>query len=230
MRRVFLWAARNRLVEGQPPAVPVHAARRRPVHAGRDDRGRARRGASAPGGRRHVDVHPARREPRARRRGRGDRRPLPRGHRQDRRGRDQGRDLGEADPARHGPRSRDLLRSSRADRRQGGRRRLVPLDRHGIERLRRTDDRPVRTSARRPAADRDLPAGLSPPDRRRHRAAAARSTRPSGSSRVPTTRRHRSPTRASRTSTRTTSAWRSGSCSAAAVVRSGWASGRTTSR
>ena len=43
MRRVFLWAARNRWLKERLPATPVHAPGRPPVHARRDARGRARR-------------------------------------------------------------------------------------------------------------------------------------------------------------------------------------------
>ena len=66
-----------------------------------------------------------------------------------------------------------------------GRRWLVPLDRHGGQRLHRGDPPPLRAAAGRPAADRHLPAGLPQADGRRHRAAAAaRSGDPPGQGRL----------------------------------------------
>ena len=124
----------------------------------------------------------------------------------------------------------DLLRSSRADRREGSSRRLVPLDRHGVERLRRGDHRPVRTAPRRPAADRDLPPGLSQAGPPATSSGCGRSIRRSASSRAPTTSRHRSPTAQVEHRRQLRRPGGRGFCSAAAVVRSGWASARTTSR
>ena len=52
MRRIFLWAARNRWLKERLPDLPVHAACRPPVHARRDDGVRAgcRRARSRPAG------------------------------------------------------------------------------------------------------------------------------------------------------------------------------------
>ena len=78
MRRVFLWAARNRWLKERLPRLRVHAPRRPPVHARRDDRRRARP-RRAVAGRRHRDaLHAPRREPREPGRGRRGRRALPR--------------------------------------------------------------------------------------------------------------------------------------------------------
>ena len=113
------------------------------------------------------------------------RRSLRRRHRPDRGRRDRRRGLGQAHPARPGPRRRRLPRPPRADRRarRGGR--LVPLGRHGGQRLLRGHDLAVRTAARRPAEDRHLPAGLPAPDRGRHRTpATARPGDPPGQGRL----------------------------------------------
>ena len=76
MRRVFLWAARNRWLKDASAAAAVHAASRPPVHARRDDGRRAGGRGAAAGGRDRDDVHAARREPREPGRGRRRRRPL----------------------------------------------------------------------------------------------------------------------------------------------------------
>ena len=119
------------------------------------------------------DVHQARREPDEPRRGGRGRRPLHRGAR-----RDHGARLSTARCRSSRPswaststrtgRSR-ISRGSPDSRRD----RLVPLDRHGGQRLHRADDPAVRAPARGPAADGHLPPGLPQANRRRHRAAHA---------------------------------------------------------
>ena len=161
MRRVFLWAARNAWLQVAPAAVPVHAAGGPPVHARRDAGVGARRGRAARGRRHRDDVHAARREPDQPRRGGRGRRSLHRGARRDRGARLSRRGLGQADPAR--PRSRRGADAGppRPARGEGRGDRLLPVDRHGGQRLRRGDDPAVRAPARGPAADGDLPPGVS---------------------------------------------------------------------
>ncbi len=113
----------------------------------------------------------------------------------------------------------------RPDRRARCRGRVVPLDRHGGQRVRRGDHRPVRAAARRPAPDRDLPAGIPAPHGGRHRAAAAAGPGdPPGQGRLRREGRdrlHRSPRRRFAT----TSGWPSASSSTVAAGRSGLGSG-----
>ena len=219
------------MAEGTAPEAPVHAPRRPPVHARRDARRtpwprpcRCRRPASRTLYTRLGEnlEHVAEADEVAAHYIDADR--------PDRRGRDHRRGLGQADPARPRPRPRALPRPPRADRRACGGGRLVPLDRHGGQRLRRRDDRAVRAAARGPAAGRGSAsrrtcAGPPPTSN-----GCARSIPPSGWSRAPTTRRSRSPTATGAASTRTSSASPSGSCSTAVADRSGSAWAPTTSR
>ena len=229
MRRVFLWAARNRWLKERLPRLRFMRRAVRRFMPGETLEDALAAALPLAGGRDRHDVHAARREPREPGGGRRGRRPLHRGDRQDRRRRDHRRDLGQADPARPRPRRGGLPRPPRPDRRARGRGRLVPVDRHGGERLRRADDRALRAAPRGPAADGDLPPGVPPPDGGRLRAAAPARPRRSAWSRAPTTRRNRSPTRTGAASMRTTSGSPSGSCSTAAAGRSGSASAPTTS-
>ena len=145
--------------------------------------------------------------------------------RQDRRRRDRRRDLGQADPARARPRRRRLPRPPRPDRRACRRRRArtsgstwraAPTSRR-----RSPSTSGCARSSRGPgSASRRTCAGPPPTS-----SGCARSTRPSAWSRAPTTSRSRSPTRTAAASMRTTSGSPSGSCSTAAGGRSGSASG-----
>ena len=71
---------------------------------------------------------------------------------------------------------------------------LVPLDRHGGQRLRGGHDPALRAAPGGPAADRDLPPGVPAPHRRRPRSGCCRSIPRSAWSRAPTTSPRRSPT------------------------------------
>ena len=103
------------------------------------------------------------------------------------------RGLGQADPARARPRRGPDARPPDAPGGEGRRDRLVPVDRHGGQRLRRGDHPAVRAPPRGPAADRHLPAGLPQADAGRRRAAsAARPGDPAGQGRLRRVRR-RSP-------------------------------------
>ena len=220
------------VAEGAPAAAAVHAPGRPPVHARRDARGRARRGAAArrrPGSARCTRGS-ARTSSASRRPTRSPTTTSRSSTRSSSAGIDGeisvkptqlGLDL-DADAC--------LAHLVRLAEHAAGDR-LVPVGRHGGQRLRRAHDRALRAAPRGPAADRDLPPGLPPPDRRRHRARCCRSTRPSASSRAPTTRPERSPTR--------TGASVDANYVGLAVAipargpragRSGSASGRTTSR
>ena len=138
------------------------------------------------------------------------------------------RDLRQAHPARPRPRRRCLPRPPRHPGEPRGRDRLVPLDRHGRQRLHRVDDRPVRAAPGGRATDRHLPAGVPAPDRRRHRAApAARPGDPPRQGRLRRAR-SRSPTATRAASIRASPAWPSTSSSRARAGRSSLASARTT--
>ena len=163
----------EQLAEGPPARPLVHAAGRAAVHARRDHGRRAQGGDPAPEGRHRHALHPARREPREPGRGGCGRGPLPRADRPDRGRRDPRRDLGQADAAGPRPRPGRLPRERPPPGRARGRRRLVPVDRHGGQRLHRGDHRALRAGQGGPAEDRHLPAGVPQAHRRRHRAAAA---------------------------------------------------------
>ena len=156
MRRVFLWAARNSWLKAHLPRPLVHAAGRAAVHARRDDGRRAQGGDPAPEGRHRHALHPARREPREPGRGGCGRGPLPRADRPDRGRRHPRRDLRQADAAGARPRPGRLPRERPPPGRARGRRRLVPVDRHGGQRLHRGDrsrsTSRSRRSSRRPAS------------------------------------------------------------------------------
>jgi len=173
------------MAEGAPPEAAVHASGGRTIHARRVDRGGTRGvGAAARRGHRH-DVHEARREPRAAGRGGCRRRPLPGCPGRDPRGGHRRRDLGQADPVgARSRRGRHAHASGAAGRARDGDG-LLPVDRHGRERLHRGDDPALRAIAGRPATDRDLPPGVPPSHRGRHRALdAARSGHPPRQGRV----------------------------------------------
>ena len=147
-------------------------------------------------------------------------------------GRDRGarasrRGVGQADPAgprsRRGPAPRPPRRASPSMRPPTG---SYLVDRHGGQRLRRRRPSALYERLRAvAAADGDLPAGVPAADRRRHRTACARSTRPSAWSRAPTTSQRTIAYATSARSTPATSAWRSASSRMAAAGRSGSASG-----
>ena len=220
----------EQLAEGPPARPLVHAAGRPAVHARRDHGRRAQGGDPAPEGRHRHALHPARREPREPGRGGCGRGPLPRADRPDRGGRDPRRDLGQADAAGPRPRPGRLPRERPPPGRARGRRRLVPVDRHGGQRLHGGDHRALRAGQGGPAEDRHLPAGVPQAHGRRHRAAAPpRPGDPAGQGRLRRAGGDRL-SRPPRRSTPTTSGSRSGSCSTGAASRSGSASARTTSR
>ena len=152
MRRVFLWAARNRWLKERLPRLRVHAPGRPPVHARRDARGRAGAAAAVQAAGIGDDVHAARREPREPGRGRRGRRALHRAS--STRSRRAGID-GEISvkPTQLGldhdadvclAHLERLAEHAAADR-------LVPLDRHGRQRVHRRDDRALRAPPRGPA-------------------------------------------------------------------------------
>ena len=228
MRRVFLWAARNRWLKERLPADAIHEAGRPPLHARRDARRRADGRRPARAGRHHDDVHAPRREPREPRRSRRRGRSLPRRPRPDQGVRHARRDLGQAHPARPRRRHRRLPRPPRHAREPCRRDRLVPVGRHGGQRLHRGHDRPVRAASRGRAADRHLPAGVPAPDGRRHRSPpAARSGDPPGQGRLRRARGDRLP-RQERASIRASPASPSTSSWRARAGRSSWASAPTT--
>ena len=111
------------------------------------------------------------------------------------------RDLGQADPARPRSRRGPDARPPHAPRRAGRGDRLVPLDRHGGQRLRRGDDRGC-TSGSAPSS-RGPGSACRPTSsaRRPTSSGCGRSTRRSASSRAPTTSRRRSPIATSARST-----------------------------
>ena len=186
MRRVFLWAARNAWLREHLPTHAVHAPRGSPVHARRDAGVRPRRRRAAAGRRHRDDVHAssARTSRASPRRTRSPTTTSRSSTRSGTRGLDgeisvkptqlgldidEDRALAHLDPHR---------RARRRDR-------LVPLDRHGGQRLHRGHDPAVRAAPRGPAAHGDLPAGVPPAHGRRHRAAApARPGDPAGQGRL----------------------------------------------
>ena len=107
MRRVFLWAARNRWLKERLPRLRfMRRAVRRFMPGETIDDALDRRRAP-PGGRDRDALHAARREPREPGRGRrGRRRTTAMRRRSHQGGRDRRRDLGQADPARARPRRR----------------------------------------------------------------------------------------------------------------------------
>ena len=230
MRRVFLWAARNRWLKERLPRFAVHARAVRRFMPGETMDDALDGGRAAPGRRDRHDVHAARREPREPRRGRRGRRPLPRRSSTGSwppgsTARSRSSRPSSASTTTPTPASAHLVRLAEHAAAAGS---YLWIDMEGSA-YTDADDRPVRAAARDPAEDRHLPPGVPAADGRRHRAAAARSTRPSAWSRAPTTRRQRSPT-ATGASVDCELRRRSpsGSCSTVAAGRSGWASGPTT--
>ena len=210
MRRLFLWAARNGWLQEHLPRHAVHAPGGAPVHARRDDGFGAGRRRAAPGRRHRDDVHAARREPREPGRGGRGRRPL---HRRARR--DHGRVAWTARSRSSPPSSawtidedRALAHLTRLAAHAATTGSYVWIDMEGSAYTDATL-RLYERAPRRRAANGDLPAGVPPPDGRRHRAAS-----PAGSGHPPRQGRLRRAGRPSpiATSARSTPATSSSPC------------------
>ena len=229
MRRVFLWAARNAWLKEHLPTLPFMQRAVRRFMPG--ETMESALDAAAPlqaAGIATMYTRLGENLDHARG-GRRGRRSLPRVLDAIVGARDRRRGLGQADPARPRPRrgrrprpisSGSPSRRPRPARTSGSTWRAAPTPSH---------DRPVRAAPGRPAADRDLPAGVPQPDRRRHRAPpAARPGDPAGQGRLRRAGRiaYREQAQRRRELRRPR---RSASCSRAAAGRSGWASARTTS-
>ena len=208
MRRVFLWAARNPWLKERLPRLGFMRRAVRRFMPGETLEDALVAAAAAPGGRDRHAVHPARREPRSGPRRRTRSRPTT------------SRSSTRSPPPGSPARSRSSRPSSgststptlclgapgphrRARRRDG----VVPVDRHGGQRLHGRDDRALRAAPRRPSRGRGSacrPTCAGPPPTS---SGCGRSTRPSAWSRAPTTSRSRSPTRTAARSMPTSSGW-----------------------